>query len=233
MTDTIRSDIRTYVLRTGRLSKLQKNAILTLSESFIIPFREELLNYRTIFGNNNPVITEIGFGMGDATAEIADNNRDKNYIGIEVHTPGVGKLLSRIDKLKLSNLKIINYDAVQVIRSMIPLDSLFGVHIFFPDPWPKKKHIKRRLIQKTFINDLLPKIKKGGYIYAATDWENYADQILKVFKEFTELYNPSESYTKGIGWRPDTSFERKGIEKNHTIREIWVEKKGRLTNEIS
>ena len=223
MTDGVKRDIKSYVIRAGRLSKLQQNAIATLSDRYCIPFQDNLLDLKRIFGNENPVIMEIGFGMGHATAEIAEKNRHRNYIGIEVHTPGVGKLLSRIDSLQLSNLRIIQYDAVKVIRTMIPLESLQGVHIFFPDPWPKKKHHKRRLIQHGFIEELLPLIQKNGYIYAVTDWEDYAEQILKVLNEFRELNNPFLTFADGIEWRPDTSFEKKGIAKNHKIRDIWVE----------
>ena len=225
MIDAGRRDIKSYVIRAGRLSKLQKNAIKTLSDRYCIPFQDRHLDFKNIFGNENRVIIEIGFGMGHATADIAERNSNRNYIGIEVHTPGVGKLLSRIDSLQLSNLRIIQYDAVQVIRKMIPGRSLAGVHIFFPDPWPKKKHHKRRLIQHGFIEELLPSIKKDGYIYAVTDWEDYAEQILRVLNQFSELSNPYATYADGIEWRPDTSFEKKGIAKNHTIRDIWVELK--------
>lgn len=225
MIDTDKKEIKSYVLRTGRLSNLQKNAIEVLSDRYCIPFQEKILDLNNIFGNENPVIIEIGFGMGHATAEIAETERHKNYIGIEVHTPGVGKLLSRIDHLQLSNLRIIQYDAVQVIRTMIPKESLFGVHIFFPDPWPKKKHHKRRLIQHGFIKELIPLIQKKGYIYAVTDWEDYAERILSVLSQFNELSNPYKTYADGINWRPNTSFEKKGIAKNHTIRDIRVELK--------
>lgn len=225
MIDTDKKDIRSYVLRTGRLSNLQKNAIEVLSDRYCIPFQEKLLDFNNIFSNENPVIIEIGFGMGHATAEIAEKDKHKNYIGIEVHTPGVGKLLSRIDLLQLSNLRIIQYDAVQVFRTMIPKESLFGVHIFFPDPWPKKKHHKRRLIKPGFIQELIPLIQKNGYIYAVTDWEDYAEQILSVLSQFNELSNPYKTYADGINWRPNTSFEKRGIAKNHTIRDIWVELK--------
>ena len=220
MTDTDRREIKSYVLRTGRLSRLQQSAIETLSDKYCIPFQNKTLDFKTIFNNQNPVIIEIGFGMGHATVEIAERNNHRNYIGIEVHTPGVGKLLSRIDSLQLSNLRIIQYDAVQVIRKMIPLESLEGVHIFFPDPWPK-----RRLIQQGFIKELLPLLIKGGYIYAVTDWENYAEQILAVLNQFKELSNPYVTFAEGIKWRPNTSFEKKGIAKNHTIRDVWVELK--------
>lgn len=225
MIDTDKKEIKSYVLRIGRLSNLQKNAIEVLSDRYCIPFQEKLLDFNNIFSNENPVIIEIGFGMGHATAEIAEKDKHKNYIGVEVHTPGVGKLLSRIDLLQLSNLRIIQYDAVQVIKTMIPKESLFGVHIFFPDPWPKKKHHKRRLIQHWFIQKLIPLIQKNGYIYAVTDWEDYAEQILSVLSQFNELSNPYKTYANGINWRPNTSFEKKGIAKNHTIRDIWVELK--------
>ncbi len=225
MIDTDKKDIKSYVLRTGRLSNLQKNAIEVLSDRYCIPFQEKFLDFNNIFNNENPLIIEIGFGMGHATAEIAEKDKHKNYIGIEVHTPGVGKLLSRINLSQLSNLRIIQYDAVQVIRTMIPKESLFGVHIFFPDPWPKKKHHKRRLIQPGFIQELIPLIQKNGYIYAVTDWEDYAEQILSVLSQFNELSNPYKTYADGINWRPNTSFEKKGIAKNHTIRDVWVELK--------
>ncbi|MCK5673238.1 MAG: tRNA (guanosine(46)-N7)-methyltransferase TrmB [Spirochaetales bacterium] len=223
MTDTGKNDIKSYVLRVGRLSNLQQRAVEKLSGQFCIPFKAEILNLQQIFGNKNPVVLEIGFGMGHATLEIAEKNRNKNYIAIEVHTPGVGKVLSEIEKHNLTNLRIIQYDAVQVIRNMIPLASLEGVHIFFPDPWPKKKHHKRRLIQNGFIKELILLISKGGYIYIATDWEDYAQQIILVLDQISELKNMYNKFAKKIEWRPDTNFEKKGLAKNHIIRDIWYE----------
>jgi len=223
MIDTGKRDIKSYVLRVGRLSKLQQRAVDTLSNDYCIPFQTEILKFEEVFGNNNPVVMEIGFGMGHATVEIADKNRNINYIAIEVHTPGVGKVLSEIEKRNLSNIRIIQYDAVQVIRKMIPLNFLQGVHIFFPDPWPKKKHHKRRLIQNDFVKELILLIKKGGYLYIATDWEDYARQILLVLDQLPKLNNPYNNFAKKPGWRPDTSFEKKGLAKNHTIRDIWYE----------
>ncbi len=225
MIDPSKRDIKSYVLRVGRLSKLQQHAVDTLSGQFCIPFEEKKLNFEAIFSNKNPVVMEIGFGMGHATVEIAEKNRDKNYIAIEVHTPGVGKVLSEIEKRDLSNLRIIQYDAVQVIRNMIPVNSLEGVHIFFPDPWPKKKHHKRRLIQNGFIKELILLIKKDGYIYIATDWEDYAQQIILVLDQFTELKNLFHKFSVKMAWRPSTSFEKKGLAKNHRIRDIWYELK--------
>ncbi|MCD6397985.1 MAG: tRNA (guanosine(46)-N7)-methyltransferase TrmB [Spirochaetaceae bacterium] len=225
MTDIEINFIKSYVLRTGRMSKLQKTALKLHSDKYCVPFDEEVLNYEVLFKNANPVIMEIGFGMGHATLEIAEANPDINYIGIEVHTPGIGKVLSEIESRKLTNLKLIQNDAVQIVRTMIKDLSLSGIHVFFPDPWPKKKHHKRRLIQEFFIKELLGKIKRNGYIYIVTDWEDYGEYILKVLNSFEELNNPYADFADKNDWRPKTSFEKKGLAKNHIIREIWFEKK--------
>lgn len=225
MIDPGKRDIKSYVLRIGRLSKLQQRAVETLSDKFCIPFEDRILDFVAVFGNNNPVVLEIGFGMGHATVEIAENNKNKNFLAIEVHTPGVGKVLSEIEIRKLYNIRIIQYDAVQVIKNMIPFISIEGVHIFFPDPWPKKKHHKRRLIQQKFVEELLLVIKKGGYLYIATDWEDYAQQILLVLDQFNELENPYSPFAREVDWRPNTSFEKKGLAKNHIIRDIWYQLK--------
>ncbi len=224
MTDEQNKFIKSYVLRTGRLSNLQKRALENFSDKYCIPFKEAILNFRELFENTNPVILEIGFGMGHATVEIAEHNPDINYIGIEVHTPGIGKVLSEIESKQLTNLRLINYDAVQTIRTMINNYSLSGIHIFFPDPWPKKKHHKRRLIQRPFIQELIGKLKNGGYIYIVTDWEEYAEHILSVLNRSTELKNTYTDFADKKKWRPYTGFEKKGLAKNHIIREFWFEK---------
>ncbi len=230
MNNVRRREIRSFVKRKGRMSKLQKNALIDLSGIYSLPFKENLLSFHTVFKNDNSTFLEIGFGMGRATAEIAESNPDKNYIGIEVHTPGVGKLLSEIKLKKLKNIRIIEYDAVEVIRNMIPDDSLEGVHIFFPDPWPKKKHHKRRLIKDSFIRLLIPKIKNNGYLYIATDWEPYAEWIIKTLDQYKELVNRYAPYAESISWRPVTAFEQKGKNKNHSIRNIWFDKKDTVTS---
>jgi len=224
MTDKDNKFIKSYVLRTGRMSKLQKSALKIYSDKYCIPFDKEVLNFEVIFNNANPVVLEIGFGMGHATVEIAEKNPDINYIGIEVHTPGIGKVLSEIESRKLTNLKLIQNDAVQIVRFMIKDLSLSGVHIFFPDPWPKKKHHKRRLIQEGFVKELSGKLLHGAYVYIVTDWDDYAEHILKVLKKFKELKNPYKNFADKIEWRPDTAFEKKGLSKNHKISEIWFEK---------
>jgi tRNA (guanine-N7-)-methyltransferase len=192
-----------------------------------IPFAREFLDNEKIFGGKNPVTVEIGFGMGEATALIAEGNPDKNYLGIEVHRPGVGKLLWEIEKRGLQNIRIIEHDAVEVLACMIAPASVHAFHIFFPDPWPKKKHHKRRLLTRPFTGLLAEKLVKGGYIYAVTDWEDYAEWILTEFAALPELVNPRaeslapQSFAPHPPWRPQTKFERKGIAKNHKISELY------------
>ena len=168
---------------------------------------------------------EIGFGMGEAAAAMAERHPHWNYLGVEVYKPGVGKLLSEMESRKLSNIRIINFDVVRVLEVMIPDDVFSGVHIFFPDPWPKKRHNKRRLIQSGFLNLLLPKVKIGGYLYCTTDWDEYGEQMLDVLSRFDELENPSGGWARSPVWRPETQFERKGLKKNHGIRELYFVKK--------
>ncbi len=211
--------VKSYVLRAGRMSPAQQKAYDELSGQYCIPYREGFLSRDDLLKNSKEVIVEIGFGMGDATHQIARDNPDKEYIGIEVHKPGVGKLLHQIAEFSIPNLRIIEHDAVEVLDHMIPDGSIGGFHIFFPDPWPKKKHHKRRLIQSGFVSKLEKKLVPGGYLYAATDWENYAEHILEVLSE-SSLKNKYESYAEPQSWRPGTKFERKGREKSHKIYEL-------------
>jgi len=175
--------------------------------------------------NQRDLIIEIGFGMGDATYRIALENPEKDYLGIEVYRPGIGKLLSMIEQENISNLKVIEYDAVEVLKNMIPENSISGFHIFFPDPWPKKKHHKRRIIQEDFVNLLTKKLINGGYIYAVTDWENYAEHMKAVFDGEKQLRNRYDGFAEPQQWRPFTKFERKGKAKSHAIYELLYEKK--------
>jgi tRNA (guanine-N7-)-methyltransferase len=182
-----------------------------------------------VFGNGNPVIAEIGFGMGSATALIAEQNPGKNYLGIEVHRPGIGRLLWEIDRRGLANIRIIEGDAADVMRVLVPDRSLAGIHIFFPDPWPKKRHHKRRLITFPFTALLARKLAlsappvRAGYVYAVTDWEDYARWILEELSRTPGLKNTCDGFAERQIWRPETKFERKGREKNHRVWELFFE----------
>ena len=192
--DKIFRTVHTFVLRAGRMTDAQKKAYETLSARWCVPFNEFPLNYIDVFDNVNPVTIEIGFGMGAATAIIAQNNPEKNYLGLEVHRPGVGRLLNEIEDKNLSNLYIIEHDAIEVLEKMIPDNSVNAFHIFFPDPWPKKKHHKRRLVQRPRTDLLAKKLAPGGYIYMATDWEPYAEFALEELTLTEGLKNKYDGY---------------------------------------
>ena len=217
-----RRKIRSYVRRQGRMSDLQRKSYATLKDSYCIPFANSFIDLQSFFPGCSKAVIEIGFGMGVTTAVIAAENPDTGYLGIEVHTPGVGKLLSEIKRRRLENVRIIQHDAVEVLSSMIGNEAVDGFHIFFPDPWPKKKHHKRRLVQRAFLSLAASKLKKNGYIYAVTDWENYAAHILETVKESEEFKNPYEGYAKPLPWRPKTKFEEKGLQKKHAIFEVYA-----------
>jgi len=217
--------LKSYVIRSGHFTDAQKKAYDTLAESFFIPVSEEKLKFSGIFNNNNGVTLEIGFGSGIATAEIAQANPQKNYIGVEVHKPGIGRLLWEIEKRSLSNIRIIEYDAVFVVEKMISADSLDAIHLFFPDPWPKKRHRKRRLVQRPFTETLAACLKKGGYLYMVTDWEDYALHALEELSASAQLCNACENFAPAQTWRPQTKFEKKGIAKEHEIKELFFVRK--------
>lgn len=220
-----RRKIRSFVRRSGRISKGQQYALENYRSLYSAELSTNILDYERLFHNQNPVILEIGFGMGHATIELAEKFPDYNFLGIEVHLPGVGKVLEEIHSHQLANLRVIQADAVEVLDNMIPENSVAGFHIFFPDPWPKKKHHKRRLIQPEFAHKLALKLKNGGYIYAVTDWEEYAELMVEVLSREALLHNPNGGFAEPIEWRPKTSFQRKGEAKQHLIREVWVVKR--------
>ena len=219
-----RREIKTYVLRAGRMTAAQEKAYNELSPSWCIPFEEKRINFVDIFNNTNPIIVEIGFGMGDATVEIAQANPDINYLGIEVHTPGVGKVLSEIQKRNLKNLFIIEYDALEVLDKMIGDNSINGIHIFFPDPWPKKRHHKRRLVQRPRTDLMAKKLSKGGYLYFVTDIIEYAEFALEELNQTKNLKNKYNGFAEPQSWRTQTKFERKGLAAARQITEILFEK---------
>lgn len=224
ITEDGRRAVKSFVLRGSRLATYQKEALDRYANEYTIPVTHDMLNFHTVFGNDHPVIIEIGFGMGTSTHRIASLMPEYNYIGIEVFLNGFTKLLHTVGTEQMNHVRLIRFDAVEVLNYMVKDGSVAGFHIFFPDPWPKKRHHKRRLIQEPFAQLLASKLKDRGYIYCVTDWEPYAEQMLAVFQHTPSLYNPHGGYAPPRSWRPTTSFERKGIEKHHPINEVWVEK---------
>ena len=212
-----RPSVRSYSIRGSRITEAQRTAKDALQEVHGIEFKQEQVNISEIFPNSDKVIMEIGFGMGEATAIIAKNHPNNGYIAVDVHPPGIGKLLARIVENDLTNLKVIEEDVHVVLQHMIADESLDGIHLFFPDPWPKKKHNKRRIVNEEFLALIYPKIKKGGFIHIATDWVPYAVSIQEVFAAST-------LFTGGVidkpEWRPVTRFEGQGIDKDHAVNDM-------------
>jgi tRNA (guanine-N7-)-methyltransferase len=217
--------IRSFVTRAGRLSIAQARALEELGPTFLIEYKKDLLDTAQAFGRSAPVILEIGFGMGDTTAHIARAMPDKDFIGVEVHTPGVGSLLKQIGEQGITNLRLIQHDAVEVLNQMIAPASLAGVHVFFPDPWHKARHNKRRLIQPAFVTLLAEKLAPGGYLHCATDWEDYAVQMLEVLGAEPLLHNTAEGYAPQPSYRPLTKFENRGIKLGHGVWDLVFTRK--------
>ncbi|NYE63199.1 tRNA (guanine-N7-)-methyltransferase [Duganella sp. 1224] len=217
--------IRSFVTRAGRLSTAQARSLEELGPKFLIPYEKAALDYEQAFGRKAPVVLEIGFGMGGTTAHIAGVMPDKDFIGVEVHTPGVGSLLKLIGEQNLTNLKAIQHDAVEVLNFMIADGSLHGVHIYFPDPWHKARHNKRRLIQAPFVKQLVQKLEVGGYIHLATDWEDYAVQMLEVLSAEEGLRNTADGYAPQPAYRPLTKFENRGLKLGHGVWDLVFTKK--------
>lgn len=220
--------IRSFVLRQGRVSHAQQRCYNTLLPRFGIPYSAQLLELNAAFGREAPKILEIGFGMGETTAAIAAAHPDSDYLALEVHTPGVGSLLKQIEEQHLSNIRIIQHDAVEVVRDMLGDNTLDGVHIFFPDPWHKTRHNKRRLIQPPFVALLASKLKPGGYIHAATDWQDYAGQMLAVLSAEPLLENTATDYAPRPGYRPLTKFEQRGLKLGHGVWDLVFRRKKNL-----
>ena len=216
--DIKKRPIRSYILRQGRITAAQTKAIQENFQKYAVIFENKLTNFSDLFKNkNSELILEIGFGTGTSTAEIAKSNLNKNYIAIEVHSPGVGNLLKLIKEKEIPNLKIIQHDAVEVLNSMIKNESFDGIHIFFPDPWPKKKHHKRRLIQSNLLKLIAQKIKKSGYLHIATDWEDYALWIIDLLDKEELLQKTSNDFFKKPDYRPLTKYENRGIKLGYKV----------------
>ena len=213
--------IRSFVLRQGRLTKGQARALETQWPKYGVEYSAQTIDLNEIFGRkDSKKILEIGFGMGDATARIAQTLPGYDFLAVEVHTPGVGSLLKQIEELALTNIRIIQHDAVEVLQNVLVDSSLDGVHIFFPDPWHKKRHHKRRLIQAEFVKLLCRKLKPGGYIHMATDWQEYAEWCLDVLKAVPMLENTAVDYAGKPSYRPLTKFENRGLKLGHGVWDL-------------
>ena len=216
--------IRSFVRRTGRTTVGQAKALETLGPQYLLPYQARPIEPAEVFGRKAPTILEIGFGMGEATAHIAQLMPERNFLCCEVHEPGVGALLKRIGDLGLANIRIVKHDAVEVLDHMLAPASLDGVHIFFPDPWHKLRHHKRRLIQPPLVAKLVSRLKPGGYIHCATDWEHYAQQMLEVLSAEPELRNTAEGYASRPEYRPLTKFENRGLKLGHGVWDLVFRK---------
>lgn len=207
------------------MSDAQRRAYETGLAHWGLAYSPTLLDLATAFGRTAPTILEIGFGMGRTTADIAEAHPQNNYLGVEVHTPGVGSLLKEIETRGLNNVRIIQHDAVEVLTHMLADGILAGVHIYFPDPWPKKRHHKRRLIQPELVALLAQKLMSGGYLHCATDWEEYAQQMLEVLGAEAQLKNTASDFAPRPQWRPVTKFEQRGLNLGHGVWDLLFEKR--------
>ena len=218
--------IKSFVLRQGHMTAAQQKAIDDNWTRVGVDYTNQFINLNQIFERENPKILEIGFGMGTATAQIAQKLPEKDFLAIDVHGPGVGNLCKLVSEQQLTNIRVMRHDAVEVVENMLPDNNLDGIHIFFPDPWHKKRHNKRRLIQIPFIEKLLPKLKQGGYIHLATDWEEYAVQMLEVLSSFPkQLANTATDYAPTPNYRPETKFEARGKRLGHGVWDLVFIKK--------
>jgi tRNA (guanine-N7-)-methyltransferase len=212
--------IRSFSGRRGHITAAQKEAFQVLSQRYCDRYQPQPARLDRLFERSAPLILEIGFGMGETTAAIATTLSDHNFIGLEVYPPGIGALLRRIEEQGLLNVRIIHHDAFEVVRDMIAPASLAGIHIFFPDPWPKARHHKRRLIQSPFVELLAQRLQTGGYLHCATDWQNYAEQMLAVLQGEPQLENTASTYAPRPPYRPITKFERRGIQLGHAVWDL-------------
>jgi tRNA (guanine-N7-)-methyltransferase len=216
--------IRSFVLRQGRVSNAQQRYYDDMMPKIGIPYAAAPLDLDALFGRSAPKIFEIGCGMGETSYAIAAAHPENDYLGLEVHTPGVGSLCKLVAESGITNQRICQHDAVEVLRDMIGSETLSGVHIFFPDPWPKARHHKRRLIQPPLVATLVSKLKPGGYIHCATDWENYAEQMLEVLTAEPALQNTAEGYAPRPDYRPLTKFEQRGLRLGHGVWDLVFRK---------
>lgn len=217
--------VRSFVTRAGRTTTGQAKALAELGPRFVLPFQQTKLDLGAAFGREAPVVLEIGFGMGDATAHIAALRPEEDFLCCEVHEPGVGALLKRIGEMGLTNIRILQHDAVEVVDHMLEASTLASIHIFFPDPWHKKRHHKRRLIQPPLVAKLARVLGPGGYLHCATDWQPYAEQMLEVLGAEPLLRNTASGYAERPAYRPETKFERRGLRLGHGVWDLVFQRR--------
>ena len=224
-TDTSRHrPIRSFVVRAGRMSPKQERGLTEGMARYGVAYAPELLDFAQAFSRDAPTVLEIGFGMGATTAEIAATHADTNYLAVEVHPPGVGALCNLLDDHALRNVRVIQHDAVEVLNHMIAPESLAGIHIYFPDPWHKARHNKRRLVQPPLVALLASRLAPNGYLHLATDWVPYAEHMLEVLSAEPLLKNTAVDYAQRPPWRPETKFERRGLKLGHEVRDLLYRK---------
>ena len=207
------------------MSPAQRRACDELTPRYGIAFAHAPLDFVRVFGRRAPVVLEIGFGMGETTAAIAAAHPERDFLGIEVHAPGVGALLKRVDAMELANVRVIRHDAAEVVEHMIAPASLAGIHVYFPDPWPKKRHHKRRLLKAPFVHLLAQRLAPGGYLHAATDWDDYAREMLETLDAEPLLANTAAGYAPRPAWRPATKFEQRGVRLGHAVHDLVFRRK--------
>ena len=219
--------VRSFVLRQGRLTPAQQKALDSHWQQYGIDFSDALLDFDTIFGRHAPITLEIGFGNGESLLEQAINHPERDFLGIEVHTPGVGHLIHGAQQAGISNLRVIRHDAVEVLNKQIPENTLDRVQLFFPDPWHKKRHHKRRILQDDFVELIRNHLKVGGHFHMATDWQNYAEHMLEVMDQHTGFFNVAGEahFVSAEGLRPQTKFERRGLRLGHGVWDMVYQKK--------
>ena len=220
--------VRSFVQRAGRTTAAQKRALSELLPRFGIPYQDRTLELRLLFGRRAPVILDIGFGDGSALLTLAANHPDRDYLGVEVHEPGIGHLLLQLERAGLGNIRIIDHDAVEVVRRMLPAGAVDAVNLFFPDPWPKKRHHKRRIVQPGFVRDIARALKPGGTFHIATDWADYAEHVTEVMGDCGqfEALTPGQASSEPLFDRPTSKFERRGIALGHTVTDLHYRRTG-------
>jgi len=216
--------VKSFVKRAGRMTQRQTNAFEKYADAYLIPYQPNYLEFDRLFDKPQNIILEIGFGMGTSLIEMAKNNPSTNYLGLEVHEPGVGNILDLIHQEKLTNLKVIMHDAVEVLKYSIAPQSLQGIQIFFPDPWHKKRHHKRRLVNSEFITIMLNVLAENGFIHFASDWQPYAEEVLELFTHCPQLVNQFSGFAPRPDTRPLTKFEKRGQNLDHSIKDIIFKK---------